>query len=260
MKSPKISIIIPSYNKGKYIEDTLISIVSQKYPNLEVIIQDGSSTDGTLEVIKKYAQKYPYIVWESKKDKGQLDAINKGLNKATGDFVTFINADDVYLVGALRKVGGYLKIHPNTLWLAGRGEIINKQGKEISSLVTKYKGWLLRKNDYRNLLAVNYLMQPSVFVSRQGYKKYGQFTGVSSWVMEYNMWLKLGQVEMPAIINQTLTGFRMTGKNVSAVNFKKILLEDDRIAGRFTNNPLILMIHYLHNIARIIINFVANYA
>ena len=102
---PKISIVIPSYNKVKYIQETLESVIFQKYPNLEVIIQDGGSTDGTLEIIKKYAKKYPKIIsWVSIKDKGQVDAINRGLRKAKGNIVTYLNADDLYEKGALFEI------------------------------------------------------------------------------------------------------------------------------------------------------------
>jgi glycosyltransferase involved in cell wall biosynthesis len=102
---PKISIVIPSFNKKKFIGATLESIFSQNYPNFEVIIQDGASTDGTLEITEKFAKKYPQVVnWESKKDKGQTDAINKGLKKAKGEILTYINADDIYIKGALKKV------------------------------------------------------------------------------------------------------------------------------------------------------------
>ncbi|MCL5409297.1 MAG: glycosyltransferase, partial [Patescibacteria group bacterium] len=94
---PKISIIIPSYNKSKYLTYTLQSIIDQKYPNLEVLIQDGGSTDGSVEIIKKFAKSNRKIIkWVSKKDDGQVKAINQGLRKASGEVVTFINADDVY--------------------------------------------------------------------------------------------------------------------------------------------------------------------
>src|SRR3990170_8361781 len=119
---PKISIVIPSLNKVSFIKETLESIVTQNYPNLEVIIQDGGSTDGTLEIIKKYAKKYPdKINWESIKDKGQTDAINRGFKKASGRVLSYINADDLYENGALNKVGEYFSKNPKTLWLAGRG-------------------------------------------------------------------------------------------------------------------------------------------
>src|SRR3990172_9062122 len=148
-KFQKISIVIPSYNKASFIKQTLESIVTQNYPNLEVIIQDGGSTDGSVEIIRKYAQKYPKMIsWVSKKDKGQVDAINKGLKKATGEILTFINADDVYEEGAVRTVGEYFYDNPKTLWLAGKGKVINEKGDEISKWVTAYKNFLLHLNSY----------------------------------------------------------------------------------------------------------------
>src|SRR3989304_10266752 len=131
---PKISIVIPSFNKAGFIGETLQSIFIQRYPNLEVIIQDGGSSDGTVGIIKKYAGKYPDIVsWESKRDRGQVDSINKGLKKAKGEVFSYINADDVYKKGSLKKVGEYFAKHPGTLWLAGKGDMIDKEGKKVSS-------------------------------------------------------------------------------------------------------------------------------
>jgi len=250
---PKISIVVPSFNKVKYINETLRSIVMQRYPNLEVIVQDGGSTDGTVEIINKYASKYPKIFsWESKKDKGQLDAINGGFKKATGNILAFINADDVYKAGALIKVGEYFAKNLKTLWLAGRGDVINSKGKEISTLVTKYKNYLLTINHYPSLLIVNYLMQPSVFLSRKAYKRFGPFTGTKTSVMEYDLWLKIGKKKMPAILKATLSGFRISEGSISTALFKQTLKEDEKIIGKYTDNPIIIMLHYLHNVGRIV--------
>lgn len=249
---PKISVIIPSFNKIAYIQTTLQSVVEQKYPNLEVIIQDGVSTDGTLEVIKKYAKKYPNIFkWESKKDKGQVDAINKGMKKATGDIVAYLNADDVYKKNALWEVGKYFQDHPDTLWLIGYCDIIDDYGKVISSWVTKYKNFLIDLNLYTALLVVNYIGQPATFLSKKAYQKYGPFIGTEKYVMEYDLWIKLGRVQMPKVIKKNLASFRLTMNNISATSFKELLSLDFQIAKSYNNNLIILFFHLLHNWARI---------
>lgn len=92
---PKISIVTPSYNQGQYIEETILSVLNQNYPNLEYIIIDGDSTDNTVEIIKKYEDRINY--WISEKDRGQADAINKGFEKCTGEIIGWINSDDLYL-------------------------------------------------------------------------------------------------------------------------------------------------------------------
>lgn len=250
---PKISIVIPSYNKAKYIRRTLSSIFSQNYPNFEVIIQDGGSTDGTTEIIREFAKKYPRnIKWVSKKDKGQVDAINKGLKKAGGDIVTYINADDVYEGETLLTVGEYIRKNPNTLWLAGKGKAINTEGKEISKWVTCYKNFLLTANHYSLLLIVNYLMQPSVFVSRSAYEKYGPFSGFGGVVMEYDLWLKLGKIEMPKILSDRLSGFRLTVGSVSTTQYKSVLKRDLEIVRKYTANQILLLLHRFHNLGRVL--------
>jgi glycosyltransferase involved in cell wall biosynthesis len=252
-KLPKISIVIPSYNKARFVEETLSSIINQRYPDLEVIIQDGGSTDGTLEIIKRFAKRYPIIIqWESKKDKGQTDAINKGVKKATGEIVTYLNADDVYEKGALKKIGKYFAKHSSTLWVAGKGRIIGENGRKTSEWVADYKNYLLKLNNYDLLLMVNYLMQPSVFLSRRAYKIYGPLTGKKN-VMEYNLWLKLGKKYMPKVIDSYLSSFRLYKESVSMREFKKTLLEDERIMRKYTDNPVIIGLHWLHNVARVVI-------
>lgn len=256
-KLPKISVIIPSYNKVEYIWQTLQSIIDQKYPNIEIIVQDGGSTDGSVEIIKKYALKYPQIIkWVSKKDKGQVDAINKGLQKAKGDILTFINADDIYNIGrdgrgGLWKVSEFFQKNPDALWVTGFGDIINHKGDKISSFVTSYKNLFLKVNSYTLLLMVNYITQPATFIRRRTYLKYGPFGGTKNYVMEYDLWLKLGKIRMPGIIKESVASFRLTMDNISATSFNSLLSLDNEIAEKYTKNPFILAIHRLHNLGRI---------
>jgi len=254
MKPFKISVVIPSYNKVKYVRQTLDSIFLQKYPDFEVIIQDGSSTDGTLEIIKEFAKKYPKIIkWESEKDKGQLDAINKGFRKAGGDIFTFINADDVYEKEAFNSVADVYSKNPSALWFAGRGIVMDEKGKEIARAITWYKNLLLLVNKYYLLLITNYLMQPSVFITRGAYEKCGPFTGTENFITEYELWLKLGRTKMPVVINKNLSGFRIEPSTKTKRMFNRILKEDERIAYKYSKNRFILPFHKLHNLGRIII-------
>lgn len=251
-RSPKISIVIPSYNKADYIEYTLQSIVDQKYPNLEVIIQDGGSTDGTLEKIKAFRCKCPEIIkLVSKKDNGQVDAINKGCRKATGEIIAYINADDVLKDGTLLLIAESFSNDPDCLWITGFGDIIDDSGKVVSSLVTKYKNLLLQWNNYQILLIVNYITQPATFITRKAYEELGPFTGTTKYVMEYALWLKIGKVKMPKVIKRNLASFRLTTDNISSTSFKELLAFDYQIAKMHTDNPLILWFHLLNNWGRI---------
>ncbi len=254
---PKISIVIPSYNKVDYIGYTLQSIVDQHYMNLETIIQDGGSTDGTLEIIKDFAKRYPKLFkWESKKDKGQVDAINKGLKKTTGDILTFINADDIYKSGALLEVGRHFKEKKETHWVTGYGDIVDKNGEIMARFVTNYKNILLNINKCSLLLVVNFITQSSTFLSRKAYEQFGPFTGTKNYVMEYDLWLKLARIQMPLIIKKTLSSFRLTQDNISSTAAKELLAIDNNITNRYTDNGLILVLHKLHNLGRIfMLNF-----
>jgi len=113
----KLSIITPSFNQGRFLEETILSVFNQGYEPLEYIVVDGGSTDESVSVIKRYEDRLAY--WTSEKDRGQVHAINKGLERATGDILAFINSDDVYLPGAFNAVINHFEENPESKWVCG---------------------------------------------------------------------------------------------------------------------------------------------
>lgn len=107
---PRISVITPSFNQAAFLERTLVSVLDQNYPNLEYIVIDGGSTDGSIEILKKYEHKLAY--WVSEKDRGQSHALNKGFERATGEIIGWLNSDDLYCRGSLQHVGEWFLAHP----------------------------------------------------------------------------------------------------------------------------------------------------
>ena len=121
---PKISIVTPSYNHGQYIEQTILSVINQNYPNLEYIIIDGGSTDNTVDIIKKYEEKITY--WISEKDNGQSHALNKGIAKCTGDIFNWINSDDYFEDGTFYKLANHFTINNRVTSVSGWCKCFNE--------------------------------------------------------------------------------------------------------------------------------------
>lgn len=131
---PKLSIVTPSFNQAQYLEQTIQSVLGQSYEPLEFIIIDGGSTDGSVDVIRKYERDLAY--WVSEPDRGQAHAINKGLAHATGDLVAYINSDDLYLPGAFAAVAQHFDEHPRCVWLCGDTLMFGEGGVDQTSLVS----------------------------------------------------------------------------------------------------------------------------
>ncbi|WP_051313348.1 glycosyltransferase family 2 protein [Sporocytophaga myxococcoides] len=166
-KLNKISIITPSYNQGIYLEETILSVLNQNYPDVELIIIDGGSKDNSLEIIQKYSSGLSY--WVSEPDSGQSEAINKGFDKATGDILMWLNSDDVLLEGSLSKINELFNQNPDIDIIHGQsllfGDDIKNQiiGKDDVDLEYKYLAYIpfpqpasfLRRKVLNNLLRVN---------------------------------------------------------------------------------------------------------
>jgi GT2 family glycosyltransferase len=192
---PKISIITPSFNQHQFIEKTIRSVLLQNYPNLEFIIMDGESTDGSVEVIKKYASKLTY--WVSQADAGQSDAINRGFEKATGEIFAWLNTDDYYLPGALKTVA--LTYLNNTdaavqAWV-GTADKVNEKGKLIyhSSLtdlsLESFYHW---RNPQKPEGKGNFL-QPACFFTSKAWKEAGPLDLELEYCMDVALWLRMAK-------------------------------------------------------------------
>jgi glycosyltransferase involved in cell wall biosynthesis len=188
---PKISIITPSYNQGEYLEQTIRSVLEQHYPNLEYIIIDGGSTDESVEIIKRYAGKITY--WVSEKDAGQSEALNKGLRRAGGDIVAWLNSDDWYAENTLHAVAQQWQDKPFDVL---HGDAVFYYGEGSSRTYTQPYGadcslerLLVYWNDRQHCNPP----QPSVFISKKVLNTVGLIDEHYKLAMDYDLWLRIAQ-------------------------------------------------------------------
>ena len=201
--APMISIVTPSYNQGAYIEDTITSILSQNYPKLQYFIIDGGSKDNTVEVIKKYADRIDF--WVSEKDRGQSDAINKGLARCTGDIFNWINSDDLLMPGALWAVAEAWKRQPGAI-LSGHTELFDEKG---TVELVKASGQTL-KNFVRFWEAEDFgWTQQGAFLPLKDVKAVGGVREDLVYCMDYDLMVKLLMRGVSvAYVNRATSRFR----------------------------------------------------
>lgn len=184
---PKISVITPSYNQAKFIEQTIRSVLLQEYPNLEYIIIDGGSNDGSVEIIRKYEPWLAY--WVSEPDRGQSHAINKGFERATGEILCWLNSDDYYLPNALLTVGGLLAENTGSYALTGHCLKIYQDGRPAVKLEGHYES-------RRRLLQFwrGYQMhQPATFWRREVFEKTGWLDEELHLIMDFDYWARISE-------------------------------------------------------------------
>lgn len=179
---PLISIITPSYNQSDYLEMAMLSVLNQDYPNLEYIVVDGNSSDGSLEIIKKYADRLAW--WVSEKDNGQADAFNKGLSHANGKYIGWLNSDDLYLEHAITEAVEILEINPDIAFVFGDVQSINQDGKITN--IMKYGNW-----DILDLMKFKIIGQPAVFMRKDLLVSIGGLDPSFHFLLDHQLWLKL---------------------------------------------------------------------
>ncbi len=240
---PKISIVTPSYNQAGFIEETILSVLDQNYPNLEYWVFDGGSTDGTVEILRKYEGR---LHWVSRKDRGQSDALNQGFRQARGEILAYLNSDDRYEPGALLKVGDFMRSHPKAYWLTGKCRIIDANGIEIRQPITLYKNFWLFFRNYKILLILDYVSQPATFWHREVIQKIGIFDESVHFSMDYDYSLRAGQFYKLWVIDDYLASFRIhpAAKSDQIIDYFNA---DYAMAQRYAPSRALQRLHRLHN-------------
>lgn len=200
---PKISIITPSYNQGRFLEECINSILDQKYPNLEYIVVDGGSTDDSVEIIKKYESQISF--WISERDNGQSEAINKGFLHATGDIIAWLNSDDLYYENCLWKIADIYNRNVGVIddisFILGNGYRYKWPEKTMSRFCPKNVAFS------RKVLAegLDYILQPSVFVLRKVAEEVGYLDNELHYCMDWEWWYRLSQQGKVLVTDQMLS-------------------------------------------------------
>lgn len=224
---PRISVVTPSYNQATFLPATVASVLSQSYPDLEYIVQDGGSTDGTRALLEALPEQ---VTWVSEKDEGQADAVNRGWARASGEVLGWLNSDDLYEPSSLLRVGREFAADPNVDWLVGRCRIIDASRREVRRVVTLYKNMLLDRLTLPLLLLENPISQMAVFVRRRVIDAVGLLRTDLHYTMDYDLWIRLMRGSRPRVLQDVLASFRVHDSSKSVGDFRAQFAEEHGVA------------------------------
>lgn len=226
--NPLISVVTVVFNGSEHLEQAIRSVLSQSHANIEYIIVDGGSTDGTLDIIRKYEDRIDY--WISEPDRGISDAMNKGIRLATGDLVAHLHADDYYSDDSVvSSVQNAFANNQDACWLTGGMYLVNAEGERTAEI-------RVRKYSYDRLKKANIILHPATFVRREAFEKVGAFELSYRYAMDYDMWLRLGSIGDPILLNMPLASFRahrnsLSMKNIGAAIDEEWTIRNKSLAG-----------------------------
>jgi len=192
---PLVSIVTPSYNQGKFIEDTILSVKNQDYPNIEHIIIDGGSTDNTLDILKKYESTYN-MRWISEPDNGMYEAVNKGLKMAQGEIMAYLNSDDLYLPWTISTIVDYFQNNPEVSLVYGDMLVYKVSKKLVPIFYPPFK--------LRYIQRAGTIGQPTVFWRREVFDQIGGFDDTLQFVGDSDYWIRAGKKFTVKKINEFL--------------------------------------------------------
>lgn len=227
---PRVSLVTPSFNAAPYLRAAIESVLEQDYPNIDYLVMDGGSTDGTVELLREFEGK---LRWVSEKDDGQADAIARGFEQTSGSILGWLNADDVLKPGAVRAAVEAFDAHPEAALIYGNADFIDAEGHSLGrcSVVEPYS--LQRLIHYGD-----YIIQPAAFFSRRAYQAVGGLDRSLNWAMDWDLWIRLARRYQVMYLERDLASYRWLGSNKTAEGGLARLKEVEEVAGRYGCNGL----------------------
>jgi glycosyltransferase involved in cell wall biosynthesis len=199
---PKISIVTPSYNQARFLERTMLSVLEQPYPNLEYIVIDGGSNDGSVEIIRKFKKKLAY--WVSEKDEGQTDAVNKGFARAGGEIFAWLNSDDTYQSDILSQVTAFFERHPDAAAVYSNTNFIDEQDRVIGRFPAAQTDNIKLKRGFVHI------PQQACFFRADLWRKVGPLDPSFFFAMDYDLWVRLSREgHLVYLPDRTWANFRL---------------------------------------------------
>jgi glycosyltransferase involved in cell wall biosynthesis len=248
MNLPKISVIVPSYNQGDFLEDTLLSIINQSYAECEIIVIDGGSSDNSVDIIKKYEHYLSH--WESVADRGQCDALIKGFARASGDVYCWLCSDDQFLPGVLAKVAALFAQDSALELVYGDTEYLYPNGERVLKPRISYH--------YQTMLrAFNIIAQPSAFFSARVYRQAGGLDGSLHFAMDYDLFLRFGRRVRFVQLFESLSLYRLHRSSKTVALAEKFEAEWWLVRARALGRPIRVWDHALRWLytLRVVIRF-----
>ncbi len=238
---PKITVVTPSLDQRAYVERAVRSVLDQEGDfDLEYLVHDGGSTDGTIEILRRYEGRLRLVV---EPDAGQADAVNRGLRAATGDVVGWLNSDDLLYPGALARVADAFRGDPGLVWLHGRCEIVDREDRPIRRWVGAYKHYRCRHYSRRSLLVENYVSQMTVFWRRSVMERIGYLDPSMKYSFDYEYWLRLSALGDPLYLPERVAAFRWYETSKSGASFERQFQEDEEAFRRHAPPGVLLHAH-----------------
>ena len=251
MLLPKITVVTPSFNQAQYLESTILSVLGQGYPHLEYIIIDGGSTDGSVDIIRKYEQQLAY--WVSEPDNGLYDALQKGFARSSGEIMAWLNADDLYHSKSLFTVAELFGRFADVRWLMGTNTFFDEGGRSFLFDDLPYgQRWSRLR---LQLFDGRFIQQESVFWRRTLWEEAGGFIDQNhALAADFELWLRFFKYERLYSTSFMLGGFRFRAENQKSYNQRGQYLEEvKRLLAKDNGNAFQLM---LCRIAMVLIQFI----
>lgn len=230
---PLVTILTPSLNQARFLEETLQSVLGQDYPNLEYLIVDGGSTDGSLEIIQHHASQFAW--WVSEPDQGQTDALNKGFSHARGEIFAWLNSDDTYLPGAISAAVSSLQAHPEAALVYGDANLVDEQGQLIGRFPS-------RQTNLRRLLRGSvHIPQQAAFFRAAHWNQVAPLDPSFQFAMDYDLWVRLAKLAPLVYTPGLWANFRLHGEGKSLTMDDRCYPEMLRVYQRERGNSLSLL-------------------